>query len=91
MEREEKKGMFDDCKMLTELPENAVVVMPDKLDEYQKAELQIIKDQARKETVRDILQKLKSKQVICSLEEDNFVYMLDIEELAKQCGVEVKE
>lgn len=23
MEREEKKGMFDECKMLTELPKNA--------------------------------------------------------------------
>ena len=40
------------------LPENAVVVMPDKLNEYQKAELQIIKDQARKETAREILSKV---------------------------------
>lgn len=84
------------------LPENAVVLtkeeyekklgeMLDKGYALSKLFMEKVKQQARKETVRGLLKALKAKQVICSPEEDNFVYMLDINELAKQHGVEVEE
>lgn len=76
------------------LPENAVVI-PEKITE-ETSPKDIIKiakynETIRKETAREILKALKAKQVICSPEEDNFVYMLDINELAKQYRVEVEE
>ena len=48
--------------------------------------------QVEQETAEKIYNYLKVKQVICSPEEvDNFVYMLDIKETAKQFGVVIKE
>ena len=74
------------------LPENSVVI-PEKITEETSPEdiIKIAKynETIRKETVRELLKALKAKQVICSLEEDNFVYMFDVNELAKQYGVEV--
>jgi hypothetical protein len=65
-----------------------------KLDDYAIMVLRKargIEERIRKQTATEILKELKAKQVICSPEEDNFVYMLDIKELAKQYGVEVEE
>lgn len=79
------------------IPKNAVVLTKEEQDKILQATEKRIEQlkkelaQTRKETVRGLLKALKAKQVICSPEEDNFVYMLDINELAKQHGVEVEE
>ena len=76
------------------LPENAVII-PEKITEETSTEdiIKIAKhnESVRKETAKEILKALKAKQVICSPEEDNFVYMLDIKDLAKQYGLGVEE
>lgn len=76
------------------LPKNAVVLTKEEHKQWLKDCIEsnkVVEERIRRETATEILKALKTKQVICSPEEDNFVYMLDINELAKQYGVEVEE
>ena len=73
------------------IPENAVVVMPDKLDEYQ-----IIKAQARKETAREVIAKIiwyAVKHIKGKNKDECFIEISfeKIDEIAKQYGIETEE
>lgn len=80
------------------LPENAVVLTQEELEDMVKAKMKCINDMAiitRKETVKQFAEKLKQTLIINNEENTEFFdyqYTLEtIDEITKQYGVEVEE
>lgn len=95
---------FGDCINATEklyeqdfrkLPEGAVILMPNKIDEYQKAELNIMLSQARKETVEKFISEVEF-HAISSRDCDGMEWLtiskLGLRDIARErFGVEVQD